>query len=83
MQIFYTKHAKEKFDILGKQSFLITKQQVENTIKNYEYLEKEKFPVLIAQKSLDKEYVLRVVFKEEFRVLKIITFYPARKQKYN
>jgi hypothetical protein len=38
-------------------------------------------PLLIAQKAIDEKHVLRVVFKKENGIIKIITFYPARKRK--
>jgi len=37
---------------------------------------------LIAQRKIDRDYVLRVVYKQEFGIIKVITFYPGRRKQY-
>ena len=80
--IIFTKHAENKFEILKKHKFLITKKQVLETIEKPELIEKSRLPLLIAQRKIDKNRVLRVVYKKEFGVIKIITFYPGRRKQY-
>jgi hypothetical protein len=79
--IFYTAHAKEKFKILKEQGFLVKRKWVEDTIKFPEIIDHSQMPLLIAQKTIDEKHVLRVVFKKENGIIKIITFYPARKRR--
>ena len=80
--IIFTKHAENKLKILKRHRFLITKKQV---IKNLEYpdlIDKSRLPLLIAQRKIDINYILRVVYKQEFGNKKIITFYPGRRKQY-
>jgi hypothetical protein len=79
--IVYTKHAKEKFKILRKQGFIVQKKMVEETVNLPESIDYSQFPLLVAQKSIDEEHILKVVFKKENGIIKIITFYPMRKKK--
>ena len=82
IMIFFTKHAENKFEILRRHRILISKHQVIKTIEEPEILDKSRYPLLIAQRKIDRNYVLRVVYKKEFDVIKIITFYPGRKKQY-
>ena len=45
-------------------------------------IDKSRLPLLIAQWKIDKTYVLRVVYKQEFGAIKVITFYPGRRKQY-
>lgn len=80
--IIFTKHAKNKFEILKRHKFLITEKQVLKTIERPDLIDRSRPPLLIAQLKIDKSHVLRVVYKQEFGIIKIITFYPARKKQY-
>ena len=80
--IYFTKHAKEKFEILQKHKFSISKEQVTEAIKNPEKIDYSRSPLLIAQRKFDKTHVLRVVYKQEEGLIKIITFYPGRSKQY-
>ena len=80
--IYFTKHAEEKFVILIKHKFSISKEQVIKTITNYEKIDNSRLPLLIAQRKLDNTHVLRVVYKQEGDLIKIITFYPGRSKQY-
>ncbi|PIS39504.1 MAG: hypothetical protein COT33_01630 [Candidatus Nealsonbacteria bacterium CG08_land_8_20_14_0_20_38_20] len=80
MEIFWTKHAQEKFEILEKQGFMIKRELVEKTLKLAELIDNSQFPLLVAQKSIDEKHILKVVFKKEGGIIKIITFYPMRKK---
>jgi len=79
--IGYTKHAKEKFKILKSQGFIIKRKLVEDAIKFPERVYDSQEPLLIAEKSIDETHILKVVFKKEGGIIKIITFYPTRKKK--
>lgn len=80
--IYFTKHAKEKFRILEKHKFRVTKNQVINTINKPELIDRSRLPLFIAQRGIDANYVLRVVYREENSNKIVITFYPARKKQY-
>ena len=63
--IYFTKHAKEKFEILKDHKFIITKNQVIKTIDNPDLIDYSKRPLLIAQRKISPTHVLRVVYKKE------------------
>ena len=80
--IYFTKHAQDKFDILEKHKFYISKEQVAETVTNPEKIDNFHSPLIIAQSKFDKTHVLRVVYKPEDDLIKIITFYPGRRKQY-
>lgn len=80
--IHFTKHAREKFDILKEHKFEISREQVIETMNNPELIDRSRFPLLIAQKQINANHVLRVVYKKENSNKIIITFYPGRIKKY-
>lgn len=80
--IHFTKHAQEKFEILKRHGFLISKNAVIKVIRSPELIDHSRAPLKIVQQRFDKEHVLRVVYKEEGGVKVIITFYPGRKTQY-
>lgn len=82
MRIIFTKHAENKFDTLGRHKFIVSKEQVLETVKNPDIIDYSRLPLLIAQRPFDKKHVLRVVYKQEGEVIRIITFYPGRKSQY-
>jgi hypothetical protein len=47
--IYFTEHAKEKFIILRKHKFFVSKEQVIETITNPEKIDRSRLTLLIAQ----------------------------------
>lgn len=82
MPIHFTRHAQEKFSILKRHHYIVTKEQVAAALQNPEVIDDTRSPLLIAQKSIDDQHVLRVVYKHEGNLKIIITFYPGRKSQY-
>lgn len=83
MRIVYTKHAKKKFKILEKIGVKVTSKAVSLTIEDPDHYDSESDRLsIIVSKSIDKNHVLRVVFKIEDDIITVITFYPARKGRY-
>lgn len=80
--IYFTKHAKEKFEILKRHKFKIVKEQVIDTINNPDLIDYSRAPLLIAQKRINTLHVLRVVYKKANGNKIIITFYPGRIKQY-
>lgn len=79
--IIYTKHAKEKFKILEEQGFSVKKELIEKAIESPDLIDYSQSPLLVVQKSIDEKHILKVVFRKENGIIKIITFYPMRKRK--
>lgn len=82
MEIRLTKHAKDKFALLKKHSFSVTKKQVTDTITDPDLIDHSRAPLHIAQKTIDDTHVLRVAYKREGNMKIIITFYPGRTSSY-
>ncbi|MEK7162152.1 MAG: hypothetical protein AAB729_05700 [Patescibacteria group bacterium] len=81
--IYFTKHAREKFNVLKRHKLEILKEQVEFTVIDPDVIDRSRTPLLIAQRKIDKSHVLRVVYKKEGKdIIKIITFYPGRIKQY-
>jgi septum formation topological specificity factor MinE len=80
--IVFTKHARDKFVILRRHGFRILERQIITTIEKPDKIDYSRLPLLIAQRRLHKVHVLRVVYKIENDIIKVITFYPGRIQQY-
>lgn len=80
--IHFTKHAIEKFSILKERGFVVSRNDIVATVTRPDIIDRSRYPLLIAQAPFDKNRVLRVVYKEEYGVKIIITFYPGRKNQY-
>lgn len=82
-KIAFTKHALNKINILKSHGFTLSKKKIIETLLAYDNLDKiSDEPNLIVSKSFDDKHILRVVYKIEDDIIKIITFYPAEKGRY-
>ena len=70
--LYFTKYAENKFDLLNKYKVYFTREQIEDTVKLPEKVSK-KGAYLAARKD-----GVKVVYKKEGEVIKIITFYPVQ-----
>ena len=82
IEIDYTKHAIDKFDILSKHRFVITPEQVKETIANPDILLLQSGGRYIAQREISEDHVLRVIYRKEGIRHIVITFYPGRRDRY-
>ena len=80
--VIFTKHAEDKFEILARHKFFISREQVLETLAFPDGIDLSRSPLLIAQKGIDDKHALRVVYKKENNFIKVITFYPARIKQY-
>jgi len=80
--IKFTKHAREKFKILELHRVYISRKQIINAVQKPELIDYSRSPLLIVQRKLDRNHVLRVVYKEEDGDKVVITFYPGRIKQY-
>ena len=81
-QVIFTKHALEKFAVLKRHGVEISERRVIDTLFKSLREEDRKDGTFIASSNLDKEHILRVVYKKLKKGFKIITFYPARRKQY-
>ncbi len=82
MELRFTKHAEDKFEMLKRHGVGILREKVIQTLINPGHIDRSRLPLLIAQSVLDRDHVLRVVYRVEGQTKVIITFYPGRKNQY-
>ncbi len=80
-KIRFTKHAREKFEVVRRYGFDIDKNQVINAIQDPSSSE-QKGGQFFASKVLDSKYGLRVVYERRKDYYVVITFYPVRRERY-
>ncbi len=84
MKIVFSSHAiRDKFPIFKEHGFNFTQNQVWDVIENPDHVDKTSdYPKVISSKEVDKRHILRVVYRLESGIIKVITFYPAEKGRY-
>jgi uncharacterized DUF497 family protein len=80
--ITYSGHAKLKFDILKKHGVVVSKDMVETALRTPEKVESGYRKRKIAQKAIGDRHVIRVVFEDLPGEMRVITFYPGRRERY-
>lgn len=82
MNIRFTSHAESKFSLLEEFGVKIARTLVEEVVHNPEKIEHSRKNRKVAQGTLDATHVLRVVYEEKGEELIVVTFYPARRERY-
>jgi len=80
--IVYSRHAEEKFEVLKRHGFKVTRQQVEETLTAPDTVIPQPKGRMIAQKRITERHVLRVIYRQEGENQVVITFYPGRRERY-
>ncbi len=81
-EIRFSNHAQLKMEVLANHGVMIASSFVIETIRSPDKLEARDEDKLIAQKRLDTNSVLRVVYREFSALIVIITIYPGRRSRY-
>ena len=82
MQVTFTKHALEKFDLLATFGFKLSQGQVVAAVTSSDKAERRGTQT-ISTKVLDGQHALRVVHEERKGIIVVITFYPVKRSKYD
>ncbi len=80
-KIRFTKHAREKFNLVRRYGFDVDRRKVIETMMDPDSLD-ERGDQRLALKILDEDYALRVVYEERKGYLVVVTFYPVRRDRY-
>lgn len=80
-KVKFTKHAVDKFEVVKRYGFGISKKQVTETVLNPERLSKRN-DQFFAVKVMNSKHALRVVYEKRKGYLVVITFYPIRRERY-
>jgi hypothetical protein len=67
-KIVYGTHAEEKFEILGKHGFVVSKKQVRETLRKPDTIDEGFRGRKIEQRSISAKHVLRVVYWKGRRI---------------
>ena len=81
-KIVYGTHAEEKFEILSRHGFVVSKKQVRETLRKPDKIDEGFRGRKIAQRKISDKHVLRVVYEEWQKVIGVVTFYPGRRSRY-
>jgi len=81
-RIVYSDHAENKFVILAGHGFIVSRETVEAALRNPDRVETGHRGRKIAQRVIDQRHVIRVIYEELPEMMRIITSYPARKDRY-
>ena len=80
--VIFSEHALFKVEVLKRHGLVVSKHFIENIVLNPDKIDKGYKGRLIAQKKLDNDHVLRVVYEEYTDYMLIITLYPGRRRRY-
>jgi len=80
-RIRFTKHAREKFDLVKHYGFEVNEETVLETVRNPTRLDKRNAQYF-ATGAMDAKYALRVVYERRKDFILVITFYPVRRKRH-
>ncbi len=81
-KIRFTKHAKEKFELLRKYGFRLAESTVKETVSSPSRVGRRNGQ-LLALKPFNQEYAIRVVYKLVNDNIVVVTFYPVKRGRFN
>ena len=81
-KIRFTKHARDKFELLKKYGFALSEDNVKEAIVNPIRLERRN-DQLFALKPIDQEYAIRVVHRLLNDNILVLTFYPVKRERFH
>ncbi len=81
-KIVFSFHALNKIKILSNHKIFVDKNLITKIITKPDKIESGYKNRLVAQAMLDDKHVLRIVYEESDKEIKIITMYPGRRSRY-
>ena len=81
-EIRFSAHAELKMEVLASHQIIIDPDFVNETVRSPDRLELAEEDKQIAQKCLNENLVLRVVYREFNAFILIITIYPGKGSRY-
>lgn len=82
MNITYTKHVSDKLRTKEAHKFKITKKRIEKAVTEPTSVEELPEGIFRSVGKLTEKYSFCVVYKYEGSVVKVITFFPAERGRY-
>ena len=81
-EILFSEHSLLKIDLLSERGIAIAQEFVVETVKSPDRRELGEGEKITAQKQLDENLLLRVVYREYEAFILVITLYPGRRSRY-
>lgn len=81
-EIEFSPHSLLKIDILKSHGMDVSREIVENAVRNPDKIDTGYKERLVAQKGFDETRVLRVVYEALPEKLYVVTLYPGRRSRY-
>ena len=82
MLIEFSLHSLEKIELLKSHGIAVSKEIVEDAVRNPDRIDKGYKDRCIAQNKFDDTHVLRVVYETRDDTIYIVTVYPGRRSRY-
>ena len=82
VEIEFSPHSLLKLEILKSHGLDISKEFVENSIRVPDKIVTGYRGRLIAQKAINSDHVLRIVYEKSDKKLFVVTIYPGRRSRY-
>lgn len=80
--VYYTSHAIDKLETAEAKNFKISKVTIEKVLKKPRFQKQLPTGVIRASGLLDEEHSLCVIYRLESENIKVITFFPSQKGRY-
>jgi hypothetical protein len=80
--IRFTPYALAKFVFLREHGFRLEERDVIQTVGDPDRVSRARMGRWVAQRKLSERHVLRVIYEEEPQMRVVVTFYPARRSRY-
>ncbi|MEM2058399.1 MAG: DUF4258 domain-containing protein [Thermoproteota archaeon] len=81
-QVVFSAHAVIKLQILRRHGFEIREEDIVNVVKHPDKVFKGRRGRFIAQKAYDEKHLIRVIYELKDENAVVVTFYPARRERY-
>jgi hypothetical protein len=81
MKIVFTRHAERKFEFHEQYGWYFKVNDIENALNNPDFIGEE-FEAKFVLKKLDETHDLRVIYTEDSGIIRVITFYPTTRGRY-
>jgi len=82
MIIHFTDHALMKIELLKTHGVKVSRELIEDTLRNPDIIDTGYKNRLIVQKRITDRHVLRVVYERKDEEITVITMYPGRRSRY-
>ena len=82
MKFIFTKHAIDKFSVLKRLGWKVSKLEIKRTIQNPRWVGISKHGEKTAMSLIGKNHILRIVFNMGSGIIKVITFHVAKRGRY-